>query len=334
MVVRLAVIGCGSWGINHVRSARKLKNAELAAVCDASDVSVARALEIAPLAKPFKDPEDVFRDATIDAVIIATPAITHASIARAAIAANKHVLVEKPFVMNADDGEPIVKAAAEKNRVLMVGHVLRYHPYFRKLETLVKNGELGDIRYAHAVRVNLGTVRSDENAFWSLAVHDLSMMCALLGDEPVELSATGASFLRNGVEDVVFATLRFQNGTFGHIHCSWLDPQKRRQMTVVGSKKMAVFDDMEANEKLRVYDKGVGSDASSSFDQFLNVRDGDVHIPYVKMIEPLQAEEQHFVDCIAEGKTPLTDGRDAMRVLRCLVAASESLKNRGKPVAL
>ncbi|MBI2378995.1 MAG: Gfo/Idh/MocA family oxidoreductase [Deltaproteobacteria bacterium] len=335
MVVRVAVIGCGSWGINHVRSARRLKGAELAAVCDASEASLNRALEVAPGVKSLKNPDEVFRDPSIDAVIIATPAVTHAPLARAAVEANKHALVEKPFVLQALDGQPIVDEAERRGRVLMVGHVLRYHPYFRLLTDMVARGELGDIHYAYAQRVNLGTVRSDENAFWSLAVHDLSMMCAILQGEPTEIAVTGKSFLRPGIEDVVFATVQFSNGTLGHIHVSWLDPQKRRAMTVVGSKKMAVFDDMEPNEKLRIYDKGVQERApSASFDQFLNVRDGDVHIPYVKMNEPVLLEQQHFVDCIRDGKTPETDGREAMRVMKCLAAATESLKDRGRPVAI
>lgn len=282
----------------------------------------------------LSDPADVFRATDIDAVIVATPAPTHAAVSRAAIQADKHVLVEKPFVLNPEDGAPLVEDAAARKRVLMVGHVLRYHPYFRLLRQLAKSGELGKVHYAYAQRVNLGVVRTDENAFWSLAAHDLSMMCALMDDEPVEISATGQAFLREGVEDVVFATVRFSRGTIGHIHVSWLDPQKRRQMTVVGSKKMAVFDDMEPAEKLRIYDKGVTSASAVSFEQFLTLREGDIHIPHVRMTEPLVAEQQHFVDCIREGRQPETDGQDAMRVLRCLVAANRSLHENGRPTQI
>jgi predicted dehydrogenase len=334
MVVRLAVIGCGSWGMNHVRSARRLKDAELAAACDASPTAAERVKEAAPLARFSTDPHEVFEDPSIEGVIIATPAPTHAAVARAALAANKHILVEKPFVLDPEDGLPIVREAASRNRVLMVGHLLRYHPYFRRLRELVRAGDLGKIHYVYSERVNLGVVRSDENAFWSLAAHDLSMMNALMDDEPVEIAATGQAFLRAGVEDVVFATVRYQKQTIGHIHVSWLDPQKRRQLTVVGTKRMAVFDDMEPAEKLRIYDKSVASEGSVSFEQFLSVRDGDVHIPYLRMTEPLQAEQQHFVDCIKNKTTPETDGDDAMRVLRCLVGANASLKAGGKPIAI
>jgi predicted dehydrogenase len=331
VVVKIAVLGCGSWGINHVRSARRLKGAELAAVCDASPAALERAKEIAPLARLVTDPDEIFKDAGVDAVIIATPAPTHAPLAKRALAAGKHTFIEKPFVLSPEDGDPIVREAGERGRVLMVGHVLRYHPYFRLLQEKVRSGELGKVHYVYAQRVNLGVVRTDENAFWSLAAHDLSMMCALMDDEPVEITATGQAFLRPGVEDVVFATVRFRQGTIGHIHVSWLDPQKRRQLTVVGSKKMAVFDDMEPAEKLRIYDKGVKTEGSVSFDQFLTLRDGDVHIPYLRMVEPLQAEQQHFIDCIAGDKRPETDGEDAMRVLRCLVGANKSLVEGGRP---
>ena len=320
--------------MNHVRSARRLKDAELAMACDASPAAADRVKEAAPLARFVTDPDEVFRDPSIDGVIVATPAPTHAAVARAALSAHKHVLVEKPFVLDPEDGMPIVRAAKENGRVLMVGHLLRYHPYFRRLIELVQSGELGKIHYVYSERVNLGVVRSDENAFWSLAAHDLSMMNALMDDEPVEIAATGQAFLRPGVEDVVFATVRYRKGTIGHIHVSWLDPQKRRQMTVVGTRRMAVFDDMQPAEKLRIFDKSIAAEGSVSFEQFLSVRDGDVHIPYLRMVEPLQAEQQHFVDCIKNQKTPETDAEDALRVLACLVGANESLKAGGRPVTL
>lgn len=334
MTIRLALIGCGNWGMNHVRSAPRLKHAELVRVCDADTRATSRAREIVPNARATNDADEVFKDPDIDAVIIASPAPTHAALAKAALSADKHVLVEKPFVLRPEEGEPLVIEAEKRGRVLMVGHLLRYHPYFRKLEELVRGGELGKLHYVYSDRVNLGVIRADENAFWSLAPHDISMMCALMGDEPVEVAATGQSFIRPGVEDVVFGTIRFRNGTIGHVHVSWLDPQKRRQLTVVGTRKMAVFDDMQPQEKLRICDKGVLTDAVVPFDQFLTLHDGDVHIPSIRMVEPLLLEGQHFIDCIREKRTPETDGREAMRVLKVLVAASESLKNRGRPVSV
>ena len=332
MTIRLAVIGCGAWGINHVRSSTRLNNCQLVAVCDATDRARNRATNIVPGLRAVSAVEEILSDDSIDAVIIATPAPTHAGLVKDALSANKHVLVEKPFVLDPQDGPPLLQMADERNRVLMVGHLLRFHPYFKRLEHLVSSGELGKLYYVYSERVNLGVVRKDENAFWSLAPHDVSMMCALAGAEPVEVSATGQSFLQPGVEDVVFASIKFANGTIGNAHVSWLDPHKHRKMTVVGSDKMAVFDDMQPIEKLKIYDKGVKWDKAVDYASFLTVRHGDISIPSIQMKEPLVAEEQHFIDCIIDKKTPVTDGREAMRVLNCLVAASRSLADGGKPI--
>jgi predicted dehydrogenase len=334
MNTKIAVIGCGAWGINHVRTSLKLQNASLVAICDGSDEACARAQKVAPGIRAESDPEVIFADDEIDAVIIATPAPTHASVVKEALSADKHVFVEKPFVLDLKDGGPLVKLAEERKRVLMVGHLLRYHPYFQKLEQMALGGDLGQIHYAYADRVNLGVVRKDENAFWSLAPHDLSMMCAIMNEEPVEIATTGQAFLNPGIEDVVFSTIKFANGTIGHIHVSWLDPHKHRKMTIVGDQKMAVFDDMEPSEKLKIYDKGVTRKKAVSYAQFYAVRQGDISIPSIKMTEPLLSEEQHFIDCIQQEKTPITDGHEAMRVLRCLVGASMSLKAGGKPIKL
>jgi len=334
MNTKIAVIGCGAWGINHVRTSLRLQNAELVAVCDGTEAARNRAKSIAIGVRAESDPEVIFADPEINAVIIATPAPTHAGLVKSALSANKHVFVEKPFVLDPQDGEPLVKMAREKNRVLMVGHLLRYHPYFQKMESMAKGGDLGEIHYAYAERVNLGVVRKDENAFWSLAPHDLSMMCAIMDEAPIEICANGQSFLNPGVEDVVFSTIKFANGNLGHIHVSWLDPHKHRKMTVVGDQKMAVFDDMQPAEKLRIYDKGVTRKKAVSYAQFYAVRQGDISIPSIRMSEPLLAEEQHFIDCIQTGRTPTTDGYEAMQVLKCLVGASISLKEGGKPIKL
>ncbi len=336
MAVRLAVIGCGAWGINHVRAATHLRGAELAVVCDPSRAARERAHQVAPLARTAESPDEVFRAPDVDAVIIAAPAAAHARLALAALRADKHVLVEKPFVLDHREGPPIVDEAERRGRTLMVGHILRYHPYFRALEALVRSGELGRVHYVYGERVNLGAVCADENAFWALAPHDVSMMGTLVRAAPVEVTATGQAFLRDGVEDVVFATIRFADDTLGHIHVSWLDPHKRRRLTVVGSKKMAVFDDMEPLEKLRIHDKGVDAGALGGlgFDASLTVREGDIHAPSVRMVEPLHAEQQHFVDCIREQRVPETDGHEALRVSRVLVAAQDSLRAGGRPVRL
>ncbi len=331
MVLRLAVVGCGSWGINHVRAATRLTGAELVVTCDPNPRARERAAKVAPDARLVAQAEEVYADPAVDAVIIASPAKTHASLTQAALEAGKHVLVEKPFVLEPGEGEKLVALAESSGRTLMVGHLLRYHPYFRSLVERVRAGELGRLHYLYSERVNLPPMREGENVLWSLAPHDVSMMCVLMESEPVEVSSTGQAFLRPGIEDVVFATIRFANDAVGHLHASWLDHQKRRRLTVVGSKKMAVFDDMEPSEKLRIYDKG---EQPSTFDPFERAAVGDIHIPAIPMIEPLAAEQQHFVDCARSNQRPETDGREALRVGRCLVAATESLRSGGKPVRL
>ncbi|MFO0725721.1 MAG: Gfo/Idh/MocA family oxidoreductase [Myxococcota bacterium] len=334
MVLRLGIVGSGRWGINHVRAATKLERAELVAVCDISPRARERAVQVARGVQTIERAEDLLRNPAIDAVILASPSSTHGALTRAALAAGKHVLVEKPFVLSLAEGVELVELAAAERRTLMVGHILRYHPYFRHLLAQTRAGELGRLQYVYSERVNLGTVRSDENAFWSLAPHDLSMMCALMEAPPVEISSLGQAFVRPGVEDVVFATIRFADGGLGHIHTSWIDQEKRRRLTVVGDKRMAVFDDMEPSEKLRIYGEVLRPEEALTALPFFHPRRADIHIPAIPMIEPLLAEQQHFVDCVQDQRTPESDGQEALAVTRCLVAATESLRAGGKPVRL
>jgi predicted dehydrogenase len=217
----------------------------------------------------------------------------------------------------------------------MVGHLLKHHPAVTKLKGMIDAGELGDVRYVYSQRVNLGKVRSDENALWSFAPHDLSVMLYLLGGEPVDVSARGQAFLQPGIEDVVFTYLRWEDGRMAHAHVSWLDPHKIRRFTVVGSKRMAMFDDMEPSEKVKIYDKGVDTnDAFVDFARAHTVRQGDIFIPKLDGAEPLKLECQHFVDCVRSRATPLTDGRDGLTVVKVLAAAQASLKQQGAPVRL
>ena len=217
----------------------------------------------------------------------------------------------------------------------MVGHLLEYHPVIDNLKRMIESGELGKIYYIYSQRLNLGTVREDENALWNFAPHDISCILYLLGKEPVDISARGQSYLRDGVEDVVFFTLTFADNSMANIHVSWLDPHKVRKLTIVGSNKMAVFDDLEANEKLRVYDKGAqfGTDYDS-FAEYIGLRFGDITIPYIRVGEPLRAECNHFLECVKSRTQPRSDGHDGLRVVRVLDAAQRSLKNNGKPVKL
>jgi predicted dehydrogenase len=333
--IRLAVAGAGYWGINHVRAFSRLAGCELVAVCDPDERARARAAALAPGARVEHEFDAVLSAKDIDAVVLATPAIHHAAQAQAALAAGKHVFVEKPLALTAADARATVAAAKTANRTLMVGHLMLYHPAFHRLSELVKSGELGRVYYLYALRVNLGRLRRDENALWSFAPHDLSMILSLVPSAPVSVAARGEAYLQEGVEDVVFVNLGFADRTMAQIQLSWLDPRKERRLTVVGSKKMVDFDDSSPSEKLRIYDKGYDRPPEfTQYGEYLTVRQGDVHIPRVDGGEPLEIECRHFIDCIREGKTPLSDGASALRVVELLEGASRSMAQGGVPVQI
>ncbi|MBE3070187.1 MAG: Gfo/Idh/MocA family oxidoreductase, partial [Planctomycetes bacterium] len=260
---------------------------------------------------------------------------SHHRLAREALDAGKHVFVEKPMTLAPADAEDLVARADAAGKVLMVGHLLEYHPCVLHLRDLVDQGRLGRLRYMYCQRVNLGVVRKDENAWWSLAPHDVSVILFIFQAEPVTVTAQGQAYLREGVEDVVFAQLKFADGRMAHIHVSWFDPHKIRKMTLVGADKMATFDDMDASEKIRIYDKGADVLGSVvGYDASVNIRSGDILIPKTPGGEPLRAECLHFLDCVEHGKTPRSDGRDGLRVVRVLEAAERSLRGGGVPVNL
>ncbi len=334
-MVRVAVVGAGAWGMNHVRAMSRAKDADLVMVCDSSEGARARAATLAPRARLGHGFEEALAAADVDAVVLATPAKDHAEQARALLAAGKHVLVEKPLALTAADAEAVVATAEAKARVLMVGHLMLFHPAVERLKAMIEGGELGRIYYIYAVRVNLGRVRQDENALWSLAPHDVAMIEHLLGDEPDSVSARGGIYLQTRIEDVVFVNLRFRSGVSAQIHVSWLDPRKERRLTIVGAQKMVELDDVHPVEKLRIYDKGVDRPPTfTEYAQFLSIRNGDLHIPYVPMAEPLERQNRHFLECVAQGKRPLTDGQSALRVVRVLEAAQKSLARDGAPVSV
>lgn len=334
-MIKVAVVGAGAWGVNHVRAFSRVRGAELALVVDPSDDARARAQKVAPEAKTSARFEDALA-AGIDAVILATPAVSHAQQARAALEAGKHVLVEKPLALTGADAESVVNAATAAKKTLMVGHLMLFHPAVERLKKMVDAGELGKIHYVYAQRTNLGTVRRDENAMWSLAPHDLSMLLHLLGGEmPESVSARGGSYLQPGIEDVVFVNMRFPSGVLAQVHLSWLDPRKERRLTVVGSAKMVELDDGHPVEKLRIYDKGVDRPPTfTEYAQFLQIRNGDIVIPRISMAEPLELEARHFIECITDGRTPRTDGGSALKIVRLLEAAEKSLKRDGTPFLL
>ncbi len=331
--IGIAVLGTGDWGANLVRNFAALPGARLAAVCDSDPQRLARTAAQYPDARPLARVEEVAGAEEVQAVVVAASAVSHYPLARTLLEAGKDVYVEKPLALQVDHAEALIRLARERGRILMVGHLLLYHPAVRHLKQMVDRGELGDIFYIYSQRVNLGKVRRDENALWSFAPHDLSVILHLLDREPLDVVARGSAFLQGRVEDVVFVDLRFPGGKLAHVHVSWLDPHKLRKFTVVGSQKMAVFDDMEASEKLRIYDKGVDRAGEVvSYGDALTVRSGDILIPRISLQEPLRIECQHFVDCVRERKTPLSDGADGLRVVRVLAAAQGSLEAGGTPV--
>jgi len=332
--VRLAQVGVGYWGRNLLRCAVELPGAEVVWACDQRDGARAHAARQYPSVQTTDRYEDLLEDESVEAILVATETPQHFPLAEAALRAGKHVFVEKPLAQTADQAERLVALAAERGLRLMVGHLLRYHPAFRYVEDLVREGGLGDVRYLYSQRVNLGIVRARESAFESLAPHDLATALAFVEAPPVALAAQGQAYLQPGVEDVVFATVFFEDGALAHVHASWLDPHKVRKTTVVGSRRMAVINDMEPAEKVRLYDKGaeVAEDGYTGFAGAVSVRSGDIVIPRVEPAEPLQLECAEFVASIREGRPPRTDGREGLAVVRLLDAARRSLDAGGSRV--
>ena len=328
--LKVGVVGAGAWGRNHVRTVAGLAEAELAAVCDADAKVRERVARQYPAALVTGDLGALL--GTVDAVIVASPAATHASIARQVVEAGKPVLVEKPFALNTDDAVSVARLAAERKVPVLAGHLLVYHPAVDRLRELVQTGELGKVFYLYGLRVNLGQVRKDENALWSFGPHDVSVALYLLGEQPVRVAAHGKSYLQPAIEDVVFLTMEFGSGVLAHVQLSWLDPHKERKLTVVGAKKMVVFDDMEPREKLRIYDKGVDRPPEyGSFGESLAIREGDIFIPRIPTVEPLAAELAHFVRVAQGREAPRASADDGVRVVRVLEAASRSLARGGAP---
>ena len=332
--LKIGVIGAGAWGRNHVRTAAGLADAELAAVCDTDAKTRDRFARQYPGTLVTGDVDALLERA--EAVTVASPAGTHAAMARRCIEAGKPCLVEKPFALNARDAEAVAALGIERKVPVLAGHLLVFHSAVERLRTLVQSGELGKIFYLYGLRVNLGQVRQDENALWSFGPHDVSVALHLLGEAPVRVAAQGRSYLQPKIEDVVFLTMEFASGVLAHVQLSWLDPHKERKLTVVGAKKMVVFDDMEPREKLRIYDKGVDRPPEyGSFGESLAIREGDIFIPRIPTVEPLAAELAHFVK-VARGEParPGSSAEDGVRVVRVLEAASRSLARGGAPEAL
>ncbi len=322
--LRVGVVGLGYWGPNLARNFHALPETELVWCCDGSEEARKRIALTVPGVRTTGRFEDLLEDETVDAIVLATPVPTHAELAVRVLEAGKHCFVEKPLAQSVADAERAVAAAERAGRTLMVGHLLEYHPGVRKLKELADEGELGELLYIYGNRLNLGKARADENALWSLGAHDISVLLHLVEEEPYELSARGESYLRPGVEDVVFCFLRFPSGISAHLHLSWLDPHKERRFTVVGSKRMATFDDMALEGKLTVYDKGFDED-TRSYGEYIT-RTGDIFSPRIPAGEPLRLECEHFVEAVRTGTPPRSDGRSGLRVVRVLEGLQQELE--------
>jgi predicted dehydrogenase len=321
-VIRVAHAGVGGWGKNVVRVVGEL--AELAWVVDTDAARQAEYAARYPQAHVTGSFADALADDTVDAVAIATPVPTHYALAKQALEAGKHVFVEKPPAMRGEEMEELVALARAGDRVLMPGHLLLYHPGLRKVKDLVDAGELGDVACVYGNRQNLGVIRSNENALWSLGVHDLSVILWLLDEEPTEVVAYGQDFVQPGIEDVVFCFLRFPSGKVAHMHLSWLDPHKMRKMTVVGREKMVVFDDMELERKVTVYEKGPWEPAQTYGEW--RTRTGDIFSPKIANDEPLRLELQHFLRLVEEGPGDHTEATSGLAVVRTLDRLTTSLR--------
>jgi predicted dehydrogenase len=329
--LRIGVVGLGYWGPNLARNFSQLPEAELAWCCDADESRHARFAAQFPESRFTTDLDDLLNDATLEAVVLATPVPTHHAVARRALEAGKHVFVEKPLAWTVAEARELEALAAERGLTVMVGHLLRFHPGVIKLRELIESGQLGEVLYVYGNRVNLGVIREDENALWSLGVHDISVVLYLLGGRPVEVSARGECYVRPGVEDVVFGYVKLATGQVGHLHLSWLDPHKMRKMTVVGSKRMAVFDDMDPDRKVTIYDKGPVQTAPGK----ISTHTGDITIPEISREEPLRIECRAFVEAVRGGDPAHpANAAEGVAVVEVLEAMQLSLDQGGATVAL
>jgi UDP-2-acetamido-3-amino-2,3-dideoxy-glucuronate N-acetyltransferase len=325
--MKVAVVGAGYWGVNLVRVFNQL--GALSRVCDFSTERVAKLAEQYPNVSFGTSFPEVLEDRSIQAVVIATPAELHYDMARKAILAGKDVYVEKPLTLHCEETEALITLAEEKRRILMVGHLLEFHPAVTRLKELIESGELGRIEYIYSNRLNLGKIRREENALWSFAPHDISVILYLLQQMPIQVAATGGTYLQPNIADVTVSTMLFDRGVRAHLFVSWLHPYKEQKLVIVGEKRMAVFDDVRKTEKLQIYDKNI--DLVNG--QFVAEKPA-AHTVEFPPDEPLTLECRHFLECIESRKTPKTDGHDGWRVLKVLEASQRSLSMNGEPVQL
>jgi predicted dehydrogenase len=332
-MVNIGVIGYGYWGPNLVRNIAEGTDTQVIAVADMKNDRLQLAARRYPGIRTVTDYRDLLKDSNIDAVAISTPVSTHFTLAMEALQAGKHVLVEKPITAVSEEASRLIDEAARRKLVLMVDHTFVYTGAVRKMRELISSGSLGEIYYYDSARVNLGLFQHDVNVIWDLAVHDLSIMDYILPEEPVEVSATGIAHV-NGTEDTAFVSVFYSGSIIAHLNVNWLSPVKIRRALIGGTKRMIVYDDIEASEKIKVYDKGVvvKNTPEAVYNLMVSYRSGDIYTPQLDLTEALSIEIKHFADCIDNGGTPITDGHAGLRVVRVLESATRSLKQRGKSV--
>jgi len=334
--IKVGVVGCGYWGPNLVRNFRSLSDCNLKMICDLSEQRLAHLKSLYPEVQGTTDYQRMLNGVGLDAVVIATAVKTHFPMARASLLAGKHTLIEKPMACSSAECQELIAIAQKKGLVLMTGHTFLYSPAVRKIKEIVENGDVGEIRYICARRLNLGLFQKDINVAWDLAPHDISIILNIMGEQPVTVNCQGSAHISPGVEDVTTMCLSFPNQRTAIVHSSWLDPRKVREMTIVGSKRMIVYDDVASLEKIRVFDARV--ERPPHYDTFAEFHYayhyGDVYAPYIKQEEPLKTECQHFLDCIRHGTAPLTSGDQGLEMVRILEASSESLLRGGSPVQI
>jgi predicted dehydrogenase len=335
-IMNIAVAGCGYWGPNLIRNFSSLPDCRVKQVCDIDENRLKHMKKLYPSVATTKVFEDLVEDKDLDAIVVATPVHLHHELAKKSLLAGKHTFIEKPMATSSVECAELVHMAAKKNLTLMVGHTFIYSTPVRRIKEIVESGEIGEVQYISSRRLNLGLFQKDINVTWDLAPHDISIILYIIGRPPASINCQGKAHVNRNIEDVTNMSLNFDNGGFAIIHSSWLDPNKVREMIIVGSKKMIVYNDNEPLEKIKIYDKRV--EAPPHYDTYAefhySYHYGDAYIPYLKQVEPLKVETQHFLDCIRNGGTPVTNGLEGLRVVQILEAASRSLKNDGAKVEI
>lgn len=333
-MIKIGVVGCGHWGPNLIRNFNDLEDVKVECICDLNEERLIHFKKKYPLIKATANYDDMLKESTLKAICIATPVFTHYSLAKKALEQKKHVLIEKPITSNSDDAIELINLAKKNNLKIMVGHTFEYAPAVKLLKELISKNELGKIFYISSARVNLGLFQNDINVVWDLAPHDISIINYLLDGRPVSINANGSANYKKKIEDIAFVTVRYPDNVIAHLHLSWLDPCKIRKLTIVGDKKMAVYDDLNAEEPIKIYDKGVEKQPHyDTFGEFkLLYKFGSTYSPRIDNSEPLKIECSHFIDCIKNEKEPKSNGYSGYQVVKVLEAAQVSISNNGKEV--